>query len=456
MSFPRYDEYKDSGVEWLGEVPAHWSVDRFKQSVAVSQNGIWGNEPAEDENDLPCVRVADFDRVKLVVNDEIPTIRNVTPRERENRVLERGNLVLEKSGGGEKQLVGCVVLYDSDTPAVCSNFVARLELKPNMSPGYWRYAHAAAYAVRLNYGSVKQTSGIQNLDQAAYLDERCVFPPRPEQTAIAAFLDRETAKIDDLVAEQQNLIALLKEKRQALISHAVTKGLNPNAPMKDSGVEWLGEVPAHWEVRKISSVSTKITNGYVGPTRDILTDSGIRYLQSLHIKNNKIVFEQPYFVSEDWSNAHAKSILEEGDVLIVQTGDIGQVAVVTSEFIGCNCHALIIVAPLRRTLSGTFLSWVLNSDYGYHSLLSIQTGALHPHLNCGNVKDLFVAIPTLDEQEAIVGELEGSLARFDELVREAESTITLLQERRTALISAAVTGKIDVRKAVAQKEEAAA
>src|SRR5690606_3503280 len=122
-------------------------------------------------------------------------------------------------------------------------------------------------------------------------------------------------------------------------------------------------------------------------------DEGIRYLQSLHIKGNTIRFESPYYVRKEWSDDHEKSVLETGDVLIVQTGDIGQSAVVTEEFSGCNCHALIIVAPVRKELDGRWLSWVLNSDYGFHSLLSIQTGALHPHLNCGNVKSLYVPLP---------------------------------------------------------------
>ena len=219
------------------------------------------------------------------------------------------------------------------------------------------------------------------------------FPPPQEQQLIATFLDLETAKIDTLVEEQRRLIELLKEKRQAVISQAVTKGLDPNVSRKDSGVEWLGKVPAHWEVRKVNSLSTKITNGYVGPTRDILVDEGVRYLQSLHIKGNRIKFDAPYFVAEAWSHKHKKSILETGDLLIVQTGDIGQAAVVPDEFAGCNCHALIIVSPLRDVVCGEYLGWVFNSDYGKHSLLAIQTGALHPHLNCGNVKDVFVPVP---------------------------------------------------------------
>lgn len=213
---------KDSGVDWLGEVPAHWEVDRLKVSLVSSRNGIWGGEAAGDENDIPCVRVADFERQKLRVQEAIPTIRAVTLKERQGRLLSRGNLLLEKSGGGETQPVGCVVLYDCDTPAVCSNFVARVELRPGMFPAYWCYVHAAAYAVRLTIGSINQTSGIQNLDQDRYFNERAPFPPYAEQVSIATFLDRVAGEIDALANEAQFAIRLLQERRTALISAAVT------------------------------------------------------------------------------------------------------------------------------------------------------------------------------------------------------------------------------------------
>ena len=219
-------------MSWIGHVPSHWNIDRIKASIASARNGIWGDEPQGNENDIACVRVADFDRGRLRVKQLIPTMRSVTEKERADRVLRTGDLLLEKSGGGELQPVGQIVLYQLNTPAVCSNFVARVALKPGMCADYWNYVHSAAYAVGVNVGSINQTSGIQNLDQDRYFNERAPFPPEPEQTAIAAFLDRETAKIDALIAEQEKLIALLAEKRQATISHAVTRGLNPNTPMK--------------------------------------------------------------------------------------------------------------------------------------------------------------------------------------------------------------------------------
>jgi type I restriction enzyme S subunit len=165
----------------------------------------------------------------------------------------------------------------------------------------------------------------------------------------------------------------------------------------------------------------------------------------MHIKLHRIVADNAYFVSPEWSDAHAKSILETGDVLIVQTGDVGQSAVVTDEFAGSNCHALIIVAPKKELMEGEWLSAIAASDYGFQTLLSIQTGALHPHLNCGDVKDLFCPLPPLSEQREIILWLRERRSEFDGLILAAESAIGLLEERRSALISAAVTGKIDIR-----------
>ncbi|MCG7363905.1 restriction endonuclease subunit S [Roseomonas sp. ACRSG] len=330
--------------------------------------------------------------------------------------------------------------------------IATFRHSPAVDLGFAYYA----FPLFVTKNAADNIYGAKLLNQDLIKNAILAIPPVGEQFAVAAFLDRETGKIDALIAEQERLIALLKEKRQAVISQAVTKGLDPNVPMKESGVEWLGEVPAHWEVRSISSLTTKITNGYVGPTRDILVDEGTRYLQSLHIKNNKIDFHTPYFVEAAWSACHSKSILEAGDVLVVQTGDVGQTAVVTEEFAGCNCHALIILAPLRNSITGPWLSWVLNSEFGKHSLLSIQTGALHPHLNCGDVKDVRIPLPLVDEQRKIVMQLEERLAAFDLLQNEAGNAVILLRERRAALISAAVTGKIDVRDYVTTEQADAA
>lgn len=212
---------KASGVDWLGDVPAHWEVARLKWSSSGAVNGVWGDEP-DGENDIACVRVADFDRRNFGVNLDDPTLRAISRSQRAGRELRRGDLLLEKSGGGDKQPVGCVVLFDYDEPAVSSNFIARVATIQGASPRFWVYVHAALYSGKLNYPAIKQTTGIQNLDSDAYFNTPAAFPPAPEQEAIASFLDRETAAIDRLHHQIGIAIERLQEHRTALVTAAVT------------------------------------------------------------------------------------------------------------------------------------------------------------------------------------------------------------------------------------------
>ncbi|MDP3196583.1 restriction endonuclease subunit S, partial [Tabrizicola sp.] len=263
-----------SSQHWRGAPPSHWSLKRLKWSISGLYNGIWGDEP-DGENDIICIRVADFDRVRRSVISEPPTIRSVNSDYREQRVLRKGDLLIEKSGGGDNQLVGCVVHFDHDFEAVCSNFVARIPLQEAMVPQYWNYVHSSIYSARLNFPAIKQTTGIQNLDAEAYFKIEAAFPPAQEQSVIANYLDRETARIDALIAEKERMLALLEEKRAALISHAVTRGLDTNAPLKPSGQEWLGEIPAHWRVKRAKNLFTVRDERSDDGSEELLTVSHI-------------------------------------------------------------------------------------------------------------------------------------------------------------------------------------
>lgn len=441
MSLPRYPEYKDSGVEWLGDVPAHWSVHRLKWATATCKNGVWGAEPQEDEWDIPCVRVADFDRQRLRAVLRDPTIRNVRASEREGRVLTRGDLLLEKSGGGETQPVGCVVLFDDARPAVCSNFVARVRMAAGMVPSFWRYVHASAYAVRLNTRSIKQTSGIQNLDQQQYLDELGPFPPPVEQANIAAFLDRETAKIDALVAEQRRLIVLLKEKRQVLISHAVTKGLNPDAPMKPSGVEWLGDVPAHWGVGQSRRLFA-LRNERAAEGDKQLTAS----------QAHGVVFQDRFIelegrrVVEVIKGADILKHVEPNDFVISMRSFQGGIEWCQER--GCISSAYVMLVPCER-IHGPFFSYLFKCR-SYIQALQSTTNLVRDGqaLRYSNFTQVDLPLVPFDEQAAIAAFLIDETSRFHTLTAEAQRAIDLLQERRIALISAAVTGQIDVRPSV--------
>lgn len=215
-------EMKDTEVQWMGSVPIHWLVDRIKNSVESARNGIWGSEPDGGVDDIRCVRVADFDRPQLAIHDHDVTLRKVTKSERDGRILQNGDLILEKSGGGDKNPVGFVVLYEAEEPAVCSNFVARVRLARGQCPKFWTYVHHCLYQSRLTFPSIKQNTGIQNLDQQSYFNERVAFPPLDEQEQIVGFLDAQCSRVDSLIAKSNEMIATLREYRSTLITDAVT------------------------------------------------------------------------------------------------------------------------------------------------------------------------------------------------------------------------------------------
>ena len=219
---------KPSGVDWLGDVPSHWEVRRLRDSVAGYIGGVWGSDP-NALDDLPCVRVADFDRQRFRVHMDNPTLRAIAPNERRQRILDAGDLLLEKSGGGDLQPVGVVMLYDHDVPAVCSNFIARLRAREGYDPVFLTFLHSTLYALRLNVRSIKQTTGIQNLDTSAYLGERVCFPPLPEQRAIVTHLDQATGAIDAAIDTAHRQTELMHEYRTSLIAHVVTGKLDVRA-----------------------------------------------------------------------------------------------------------------------------------------------------------------------------------------------------------------------------------
>jgi type I restriction enzyme S subunit len=214
---------RPSEVDWIGDMPAHWTVARLKNSIEAVQTGVWGREADGGPDDVLCVRVADFDRPRLRVSGVVPTTRSVPESDRLPRLLAEGDLLIEKSGGTARNPVGFVAMYDgAPADAVFSNFIARLRLKPDHSSRYWLYAHAASYVFRITARSVKQTTGIQNLDVASYLNESFPYPPVAEQVAIAEYLDERLATLDALIDKTTQFIALARERRAALITAVVT------------------------------------------------------------------------------------------------------------------------------------------------------------------------------------------------------------------------------------------
>lgn len=433
MSFPRYPGYKDSGVEWLGEVPAHWDVGQSRRLFALR------NEPAAaSDKQLTASQVHGViyqdDFVRLEGRRVVEVIKGADILKH----VEPDDFVISMrsfQGGIEWcRNRGCISsAYVMIVP--CGRVISR----------YFAYL----FKSKLYIQALQATTNLVRDGQALRYDNFTQVPlplvPLEEQSAIASFLDRETAKIDELVAEQQRLIELLKEKREAVISHAVTKGLNPDAPMKSSGVEWLGEVPMHWDISRVKTISTLTTSGPRGWS-DHLGDEGALFIQSGDLTNLlRVDFDSAKRVIVADSSEAERSRLHAGDVIVCITGaKTGNIAVCKSipEPAYVNQH-LCLIRPTSKALPD-FLGVVLKSVVGQTHFEFSQYG-LKQGLSLEDVREAPVLLPSIEEQSAIVSWLEAETTRLDTLTAEAQRAIELLQERRTALISAVVTGQIDVR-----------
>lgn len=418
-----YPDYKDSGVEWLGKIPSHWQIARIRNSVQSAKNGVWGDDPNGGDEDIRCVRVADFNRQQMTIHDESVTFRSVPSKDRIGRVLRKGDLLLEKSGGGPNTPVGFVVLYDKHEPAVCSNFVARVELRTGQDSSYWRYLHATTYASGLTQRSIKQATGIQNLDQSSYFDEAAPFPPFEEQRAIASYLDHETAEIDAFIADQEELIALLKERRAATITQAVTKGLDLTVQMKVSGIEWLGKtmIPVGWEARKLGHVA-RMRSG------DSIT------AETIETEGTYPVYGGGGF------RGYTESFTNEGrHVLIGRQGALcGNIKIADGKFFATE-HA-VVTYPRASADIIWFASILEVMNLGQYSQSAAQPG-----ISVEVIAQKKMPLPPYEEQVNIGKFIDREAAEIDAAIADAKEAIELSKERRAALISAVVTGKIDVR-----------
>lgn len=413
----KYDEYKDSGVAWIGEVPKHWKVSRIKFLISHSSAGVWGEDEKNDENDIVCFRAADFDYIHGCLRLDKMIIRNIQPEQLRGRRLHHGDLLIEKSGGGDSAPVGRIVRYNYNDKATCSNFVHFIRVNKFNDGNYLFYYFYAMYANNVNILFFNQTTGIQNLKIGEYIGQMIYTPILNEQTAIATYLDTHCAKIDNLISIQQKRIALLQELKQSVITHAVTKGLNPNVEMKQSGVEWIGDVPKHWKVRRLKYITYMQSGETISPND--FNDDG----------------KYPVFGGNGFRGYTDRYTNEGRHVLIGRQGALcGNINYASGRFYASE-HA-IVVYPLHDE----DITWIGESmracDFNRYS----QTAA-QPGIAVNNIKNIIFPYPSLQEQKQIAAYLNHKCATIDTSISNAQHQIDLLQEYKQSLITEVVTGK---------------
>ncbi len=434
MSLPRYPEYKDSGAAWLGAVPRNWAVHPLKHSIARIESGVSVNavdEPAEIGGigvlKTSCVYTGSFapSENKAVVAEELSRV--ACP-------VQAGTLIVSRMN--TPALVGAAgFVTESRDDLFLPDRLWQVHFHDEVNPAFIHYWTASpTYRAQVEMACAGTSASMQNLSQDSFLSFTLPLPSTDEQTAIATFLDRETGKIDALIAEQEKLLTLLAEKRQATISHAVTKGLNPDAPMKDSGVVWLGEVPEHWPVVPLRWYASCRSGDGVSTTEVVLEPDEQHSIPTIG-GNGCMGFTHSSNVS--------KAVLAIGRVGAL-CGNVHQIA--PPAWITDN--ALVLESSDAFYLS--YLEHVLRS----RNLNEIASKTAQPLVTGTQVREQRVPCPPAAEQLAIALFVDAETSLIDKLTKEASCSITLLKERRSALIAAAVTGQIDVRGLVTKPEAA--
>ncbi len=434
MSFPRYPEYKASGVDWLGDVPEHWKLSRLKNIANITGGGTPSREKIEYWNgDIPWVSPKDMKSERVDSAEESITQLGL---ENSTTSLYPVNSVLMVIRSGILQHTLPVAINEVSV-AINQDLKALVFDKSQCETRFFlRWIQGLNDHLILAWASEGAT--VESINQPLMQNSIVPLPSFKEQQAIADFLDRETAKIDGLIEEQRRLVELLKEKRQAVISHAVTKGLNPNAPMKPSGIEWLGDIPEHWEL-----VSAKRVASVFVPQRnkpDLNSDGNGHFWVTMEQMRNEEINSAEMFVSTCAGKDVGTRVLSSGAVIASCVGNFGLASI--------NKVDVIINQQLQAFIPTTHI----DARFMRHCVViakpyfeQIGTSATITYVNQLGFANMPIVLPPNEEQHEIVANLAHESAKFNTLISETEKSITLLQERRTALISAAVTGKIDVR-----------
>lgn len=444
-SFAAYPAYKHSGIDPIGEVPEHWKTIPIKFSLAMPITDGPHSTPTFLPEGVP------FLSAESVKNDQLDfgKMRGFISEE-DHRSFSRkykpkfGDVYMVKSGA----TTGAVARVQTTEEFNIWSPLAVLRPHPEKALTDFIFLTLKSkpffYSVELSWSYGTQ----QNIGMGVISDIRMPLPPLDEQEAIARFLDFKTAQIDALIAKEKTLLEKLAEKRTALISHAVTKGLDTSVPMKDSGVEWLGEIPMHWSVSRLSYSSKSMQTGPFGSQlhADEYVEGGVPLINPVDIMNGQIFDNPKITVGDDVVERLARHKLELGDIVIARRGEMGRAGLVRENNVGWLCGTGSLRARLRQdTINPEFLLYQFSMK-GVVDYLTLQSvGSTMDNLNTTILGELPVILPPVDEQISVVSYLRKICNALDAQSQKVSQAISLLQEYRAALITSAVTGKIDVR-----------
>jgi type I restriction enzyme S subunit len=424
-----YSEYKDSGIEWLGDIPKHWEVKTVKSG---------------------------FNRIKVKANILDPVILSLTSNGIKIRDISNNEGQIAESYL-EYNIVTRGDLLLNPMDLVTNAFSAVSQINGVISPAYINlrtknccFANYFDYYFKLQYwnltffafGKGVSTENRWTLNHQTLMNYFIPYPPLAEQQQIANYLDQQTAKIDDLIHKQNQLIKLLQEKKKSLINHVVTKGLNPNIPMKESGIEWLGDIPKHWGVKKIMFIF------FTNP--DVLSENTDPTYEINYVDISSVTYEcginNKQLVSFANAPSRARKIVNHGDIIIstVRTYLRAIAQVITPEKNLIVSTGFAVFSPKKKFILSDFAAYICASEYLVNVVMANSDGISYPSINIEKLKQIRIPLPPLTEQQQIADYLEQQTAKMDQLINKAKAMVALFKEHKQSLINHVVTGKIKV------------
>lgn len=447
----KYPVYKESGVQWMANVPAEWHPFRLKHLLSCSVAGLWGTEPLEDGADIICYRAADFDFAKGVLRTDKITYRSIQLDDKNPRLIKEGDILLEKSGGGEKTPVGRVVRANAIGRSTCSNFVHKLTPDTQkVNPSFLYYLLRSFYSEGQTNLLYTQTTGIQNLNMFGYLNSVFFIPSLLEQKSIAYWLDAKCDRIDSILSQVDAKIAQLQRLRKAIIANVVFRGINFQGTLRESGLRWMPQIPSHWETIRLKRLG-RFCKGLTF-TKSDLEEEGHRVISygQVHAKSNSGVS-----LSEDLIRYVPDSIVAKGTKAKVNKGSF--IFADTSEDLeGCgNCvynnsseilyagyHTIIL--QMNEFADNRYLAYLFLTDEWRSQIRNSVNGVKVYSITQAIMNQCDVVLPPKSEQTEIADYLDDKCLKIDNMIAKYEKQKELLARYRKAIITQAVTGQICV------------
>jgi type I restriction enzyme S subunit len=444
----KYDKYKDSGIEWIGEIPEHWNVDKLGWQGYFSASGI-------DKKDVPgepMVKMINYTDIygntsKTLTSEREYMIVSCPDGKKQNHQVKKGDLIFTPSSETAEDIGLSALVTEELLDTVFSYHVIRLEFKKEFDLSFKKYLCNNNFVLNQFSREAKGTTR-QIIGRDVFKKIEIVIPPLDEQTAIATYLDRKTSEFDELIQQKEKLLQLYEEEKTAIINHAVTKGINPNVKLKDSRIEWLGDIPEHWEIKKIKLVC-KIQGriGFKGyKTSDLVLDgNGAITLGATHItKLNKIDLSEPIYLNWDKYYESPEIMVKEGDIVFTQRGAyLGKVGYIDKNYGEVTINpSLILLKNIQ--ISAPFLAYYLTSNYIRQNVEVISNSTAIPMISQEQLANFYCVLPPLAEQYLISKFIDEKILVSENVTEKLKKQIELLKQYKTALISEVATGKVKV------------